>query len=102
MVVRYWYAPVDAVRYGYYYDLLEAAMKTTEPEFGPYRIERETAPMSSARWNAEAIRGIRVNVLWSDVGRLGLSNTCPQPGAMRSVVASHGQVSNKPTQQSEI
>jgi len=68
MVVRYWYVPVDAVRYGYYYDLLEAAMKTTEPEFGPYRIERETAPMSSARWNAEAIRGIRVNVLWGDVG----------------------------------
>lgn len=68
MVVRYWYVPVDAVRYGYYYELLEVAMKTTEAEFGPYRIERETSPMSSARWNAEAIRGIRVNVLWSDVG----------------------------------
>jgi hypothetical protein len=26
----------------------------------------------------------------------GLSNTCPQTGAMRRVVASHGQVSNKP------
>jgi hypothetical protein len=68
MVVRYWYVPVDAVRYGYYYELLEAAMQTTEAEFGPYRVERDTSPMSSARWNAEAIRGIRVNVLWSDVG----------------------------------
>ena len=68
MVVRYLYVPVDAVRYGYYYELLEVAMKTTEAEFGPYRIERETNPMSSARWNAEAIRGVRVNVLWSDVG----------------------------------
>lgn len=67
-VVRYWYAPVDAVRYAYYYDLLEAAMQATTPEFGPYRIERDTTPMSSARWNAEAIRGIRVNVMWSDVG----------------------------------
>jgi hypothetical protein len=26
----------------------------------------------------------------------GLSNTCPQTGAMRSVVTTHGQVSNKP------
>ena len=26
----------------------------------------------------------------------GLSNTCPQTGALRSVVASRGQVSNKP------
>jgi hypothetical protein len=28
-----------------------------------------------------------------------LSNTCPQTGAVRSVEASHGQVSNKPKQQ---
>ena len=27
---------------------------------------------------------------------LGLSNTCPQAGAARGVVAVHGQVSNKP------
>lgn len=68
MGIRYWYASVDAARYGYYCELLEAALKTTEAEFGPYRIERETSPMSSARLNVEAIRGIRVNVLWSDVG----------------------------------
>jgi hypothetical protein len=28
--------------------------------------------------------------------RLGLSNTCPQTGARRNVVAMLGQVSNKP------
>lgn len=68
MVVRYLYARVDAVRSGYYHELLDAAMKTTEPAFGPYRVERETAPMSSARLNSEAIRGVLINVLWSDVG----------------------------------
>lgn len=68
MVVRYYYTPADAVRYAYYYELLEQAMQRTEAAYGPFRLVRESMPMSSSRMNAEAVLGKRINVLWSDVG----------------------------------
>ena len=44
------------------------------------------------------IRGSKFGLSWALSGgnRLGLSNACPHTGAVRSVVASRGQASNKP------
>lgn len=71
--VRYYYTPADAVRYAYYYDLLDVALKKTEAAYGPYRVERETTPMSSMRWNEEAIAGQHINVMWSNIGHTDLN-----------------------------
>lgn len=72
-LVRYYYTPTDAVRYAYYYELLDLVLKKTEPAFGPYQIEQVTTPMSSKRWNAEAIQGKRINVMWSNTGHTDLN-----------------------------
>ena len=73
MSVRYYYTSTDAVRYGYYYELLEAALKASVPNYGPYVIERLVAPVSSKRWNLEGIAGQRINVMWSNVGHPDLN-----------------------------
>lgn len=73
MVVRYNYAPSDAVRYDYYAEVLTMALKRTEADFGPYHIEKYTAPISSARWNALAIQGVTINVMWSNIGHADLN-----------------------------
>lgn len=73
MVVRYYSTPNEAVRYGYYAELLDMALKRTETEFGPFQIEKFTTPMSSARWNADAINGKTINVMWSNIGHPDLN-----------------------------
>ncbi|WP_295992202.1 hypothetical protein [Rugamonas sp.] len=73
MVVRYYYSANDAVRYDYYAELLNMALKRTEAEYGPYRMERYTASLSSARWNALAIQGKSINVMWSNIGHADLN-----------------------------
>lgn len=72
-VVRIYYTANDAVRYSYYIELLNAALKRTEADFGPFKMEHFSMPMSSSRWNAEAIRGEKVNVMWSNVGHPDLN-----------------------------
>ena len=72
-VVRIYYTPSDAVRYSYYVELLNLALQRTEGDFGPFRVEFFSSPMSSMRWNAEAIRGHKVNVMWSNVGHTDLN-----------------------------
>jgi len=73
MVVRYYDTPSGAVRYDYYAELLNMVLKRTEAGFGPYRIEKYTTPMSSARWNEMAIRGETINVMWSNIGHPDLN-----------------------------
>lgn len=72
-VVRYYYTPNAAVRYDYYAELLNMALKQTEPDFGPFMLEKFTVPMTSARWNAEAILGKTINVMWSNTGHPDLN-----------------------------
>ena len=46
----------------YYVELLDAALKTTEPAFGPYRIEFSRESLSSDRKRELLVAGDRVNV----------------------------------------
>ena len=67
-VVRYLQQPEDAVRFGYEYQLIAELMSRTEAEFGPYQLAPYTKSMESRRVNKEAIRGERLNLMWSDAG----------------------------------
>lgn len=67
-LVKPFQTPSDRVRYAFHYELLEAVLKRTEAEFGPYVIEPYTAPLTSARGHQEAIRGEILNLLISDAG----------------------------------
>jgi hypothetical protein len=57
-----------AVRYAYHFELLHAVLEKTVAEFGPYREEAFTAPMSSPREHEEALLGNLINVMISDAG----------------------------------
>jgi hypothetical protein len=67
-VVKPFKAESDLVRYAYHYELLDAALKRTTAEYGPYVMQPYTEPISSARGAQEAIRGELLNVYFSDVG----------------------------------
>lgn len=56
------------VRYAYHFELLDAVLDKTVPEFGPYREEAFTAPMSVAREHEEALLGNLINLSISDAG----------------------------------
>jgi len=57
-----------AVRYAYHFELLDAVLETTVAEFGPYREEAFTAPMSVRREHEEALLGNLINLMISDAG----------------------------------
>ena len=72
--VRYLQQPEDSVRYTYEYRLIAELMARTEARFGPYQLQPYTGKMSSRRLNNEAIRGERINLMWSDAGHPNLDN----------------------------
>jgi ABC-type amino acid transport/signal transduction systems, periplasmic component/domain len=73
-VVRYLQQPEDSIRFSYQYQLIEQLMASTVAEFGPYQLEPYTGTMESRRLNREAIRGERINLMWSDAGHADLDN----------------------------
>ena len=72
--VRYLQQPEDTVRYTYEYRLIAELMARIEARFGPYQLQPYTSKMSSRRLNNEAIRGERINLMWSDAGHPNLDN----------------------------
>ena len=72
--VRYLQQPEDAVRYTYEYRLIAELMARTEARFGSYQLQPYTGKMSSRRLNNEAIRGERINLMWSDAGHPDLDS----------------------------
>ena len=72
--VRYLQQPEDAVRYTYQYRLIAELMARTEARFGPYQLQPYTGKMTSRRLNNEAIRGERINLMWSDAGHPNLDS----------------------------
>lgn len=73
-LVRYLQQPQDASRFGYEYQLIAELMARTTAEFGPYQLAPHTNNMESRRLNKEAIRGERINLMWSDAGHADLDN----------------------------
>ena len=73
-VVRYLQQPEDSVRFSYQYQLIEQLMARTVGEFGPYQLAPYTNSMESRRLNKEAIRGKRINLMWSDAGHADLDS----------------------------
>ena len=74
LVVRYLQQPEDASRFSYQYQLIEQLMARTATEFGPYQLAPYTSTMESRRLNKEAIRGERINLMWSDAGHADLDS----------------------------
>lgn len=72
--VRYLQQPEDAVRYTYEYRLIAELMARTAERFGPYQLQPYTGKMTSRRLNNEAIRGERINLMWSDAGHPDLDS----------------------------
>ena len=72
--VRYLQQPEDTVRYTYEYRLIAELMARTEARFDPYQLQPYTGKMSSRRLNNEAIRGERINLMWSDAGHPDLDS----------------------------
>lgn len=72
--VRYIQQPADEVRYSYEYRLIDKLMALTVPHFGSYQLRPYTKKMTSRRLNTEAIRGERINLIWSDAGHPDLDS----------------------------
>lgn len=66
--VRYHRSDIDAIRFNYYYELLDMALKATVGSHGPYVMKAYDEKMTPERLNWEAVQGRIINVHWSDVG----------------------------------
>lgn len=72
MLIKYQKTQEDAIRYSYYYTLIDKILEETEKLYPDTEVITYKVQMNSSRLNSEAIKGDIINLIWSDAGHKDL------------------------------